>query len=159
MSPTRVRLELALSIRRAEDVALRWHHHVVEILCEHRCREKSDRTQRFLTIINEVMFYWCRNGKNAAWPTRWVEPSSMCSSPVPAMMYCVSSVASMCQPSRFPAQSHTRLLRTRWHHVLHRLQRRQPNERTYRPLPKPQRAQAYLTQRLKSMEPKARFWQ
>src|SRR6266496_6206 len=26
----------------------------------------------------------------------------MCSSPLPAMMYCVSSVASVCQPSRFP---------------------------------------------------------
>src|SRR6266550_845372 len=35
-------------------------------------------------------------------PTRWVVPSSMCSSPVPAMMYCVSSVASVCQRSRFP---------------------------------------------------------
>src|SRR5881275_3138879 len=35
-------------------------------------------------------------------PTRCVEPSSMCSSPSPAMMYCVSSVASVCQPNRFP---------------------------------------------------------
>src|SRR5437762_5147360 len=34
-------------------------------------------------------------------PTGCFEPSSMCSSPLPAMMYCVSLVASVCQPSRF----------------------------------------------------------
>jgi hypothetical protein len=77
---------LALSIWRAEDVTLRGHHHVIEILREHCRCEESDRTQRLLTDIDEVVLYWSGDGKNAAWtyPMSAV-PSSMCSSPVPAM--------------------------------------------------------------------------
>lgn len=38
---------LALPVRRAEDVSLWRHHHVVEVLREHRRREKCDRAQCF----------------------------------------------------------------------------------------------------------------
>ena len=58
---------LALTIWRAEDVTLRGHHHVIEILREHCRCEESDRTQRLLTNIDEVVLYWRRDCKNAAW--------------------------------------------------------------------------------------------
>ena len=45
-------------------MAFRRHHHVVEVLGEHRSREKSDGTQCFLTDINKVVFYRRWNGKN-----------------------------------------------------------------------------------------------
>ena len=57
---------LAFSIRTAEDVAFRRHHHVVEVLGEHRSGEESDGTQCFLTDINEVVFYRRWNGKNTS---------------------------------------------------------------------------------------------
>jgi len=57
---------LALSIRSAEDVDFRRHHHVVEVLSEHRGREKSDGAQCFLADINEVVFYRRWNRKNTA---------------------------------------------------------------------------------------------
>src|SRR5206468_6001161 len=52
-----LRKRLAFSIRSAEDVAFRRHHHVVEVLGEHRSREERDSAQCFLANINEVMFY------------------------------------------------------------------------------------------------------
>jgi hypothetical protein len=72
MTKTSVRCneELALSIWRAKDVTLRRHHHVVESLGEHCRCEESDRTQRLLTDIDEVVLYWPRDCKNAAWTTR-----------------------------------------------------------------------------------------
>ena len=48
-------------------MALRRHHHVVEVLREHRRREESDRAQCFFTDIDEVVLYWRRDSKNAAW--------------------------------------------------------------------------------------------
>jgi hypothetical protein len=56
---------LAFSVRSAEDVAFRRHHHVIEVLGEHRGGEESDGAQCFLTDINEVVFYRRWNGKNA----------------------------------------------------------------------------------------------
>ena len=56
---------LAFPVRSAEDMAFRRHHHVVEILGEHRGGEEGDGGQCFLTDINEVVFYWRWNGKNA----------------------------------------------------------------------------------------------
>ena len=47
-------------------MAFRRHHHVVEVLGEHRSREESDGTQRFFTDINQVVFYRRWNGKNAS---------------------------------------------------------------------------------------------
>jgi hypothetical protein len=61
---------LALSIRGAEDVALWRHHHVVEVLGEHRSRKESNGAQCFLTDINEVVLYRRRNGKTLPGPTR-----------------------------------------------------------------------------------------
>jgi hypothetical protein len=55
---------LTFSIRRAEDVAFRRHHHVVEVLGEHCCGEESDGAQGFFTDINKVVFYGRWNGKN-----------------------------------------------------------------------------------------------
>src|SRR5947208_16922443 len=57
---------LCLSIRSAEDVALRRHHHVVEVLSEHRSREEGDGAQCFVADIDEVMFYRRWNRKNTA---------------------------------------------------------------------------------------------
>jgi len=48
---------LAFSVWNAEDVAFRRHHHVVEVLGEHRGGEESDGAQCFLTDINEGVFY------------------------------------------------------------------------------------------------------
>ena len=47
-------------------MTLRWQHHVIEILREHRRCEKSDRAQRFVSDIYEVVFYGCRQDKDAA---------------------------------------------------------------------------------------------
>jgi hypothetical protein len=55
---------LTFSIWSAEDVSFRRHHHVVEVLGEHRCGKKRDRAQYFLADINEIVFYRSRNGKN-----------------------------------------------------------------------------------------------
>src|SRR4029077_3451436 len=60
------RRRLALSIWSAEDVALRRHHHVVEVWCEHRSREQSDGAQCFLADVDEVVFYRRWNRKNTA---------------------------------------------------------------------------------------------
>ena|SRR5437773_9419821 len=59
--------ESTLAVRGAEDVALRRQHHVVEILGEHCCCEERNRSQRLLTDIDEVVFYWCRDSKNTPW--------------------------------------------------------------------------------------------
>ena len=45
-------------------MAFRRHHHVVEVLGEHRSREESDGAQCFVADINEVVFYRRWNGKN-----------------------------------------------------------------------------------------------
>ena len=42
------------------------HHHVVEVLREHRCREECDRAQRFIPDVDEIVFHRCRQDKNAA---------------------------------------------------------------------------------------------
>jgi hypothetical protein len=47
-------------------VALRRHHHVVEVLCEHRSREESDGAQCFLPDVDEIVFYRRWNRKNTA---------------------------------------------------------------------------------------------
>ena len=47
-------------------MALRRHHHVVEVLSEHRSREESDGAQCFVADIDEVMFYRRWNRKNTA---------------------------------------------------------------------------------------------
>ena len=47
-------------------MALRRHHHVVEVLSEHRSREEGDGAQCFLADIDEVVFYRCWNRKNTA---------------------------------------------------------------------------------------------
>ncbi len=47
-------------------MALGRQHHVVEVLGEHCRREESDCSQRLLTDIDEVLFYWRRDGKNTA---------------------------------------------------------------------------------------------
>jgi len=47
-------------------VALRRHHHVVEVLCEYRSREESDGAQCFLADIDEVVFYRRWNRKNTS---------------------------------------------------------------------------------------------
>ena len=59
-------MRLAFSIRRAEDVTLRRHHHVVEVLREHRSREKRDGAQCFLADINQVVSYRRWNRKNTS---------------------------------------------------------------------------------------------
>jgi hypothetical protein len=63
----RLRESLTLAIRGAENVALRRHHHVVEVLSEHCRGEKRHRTQRLFTDIDEVVLYWRRDCKDAAW--------------------------------------------------------------------------------------------
>jgi hypothetical protein len=66
ISASRFGKRLTLSIWRAEDVALRRHHHVVEVLSEHRSREEGDGAQCFLADIDEVVFYRRWNRKNTA---------------------------------------------------------------------------------------------
>jgi hypothetical protein len=58
------RKRLSFSIWSAEDVRLRRHHHVVEVLGEHRSREESNGAQCFLTDIDQVVFHWRWNGKD-----------------------------------------------------------------------------------------------
>ncbi|MGZ8331021.1 MAG: hypothetical protein ACXWVA_08390 [Rhodoplanes sp.] len=75
----------------------------VEGLGEHRRRKEGDRPQGLLAGIGEIVPDRRRKDKNAARPDRmFAAPSSSRSSPVPERMYCVSSVASVCQPSRPP---------------------------------------------------------
>jgi len=120
------------------------HHHVVESLREHcRCEER-DRTQRLLTNIDKVVLYWRRDCKNTA------------------RAYLVSGTVFHVQLSGAGddvlrlsragsrAQSHRRSLKKRSHRVRHTPQRRQPNGRTHRPLPKLQLAQVCPMQRLNS---------
>ena len=58
-----------------------------------------------LLTIDQIVFHRGREDEDATGSDLWVEPSSMCSPALPAMMYCVSSVASVCQPSRFPGST------------------------------------------------------
>jgi hypothetical protein len=80
----------------------------------------------------------CRTGvgttKTLQGPTACLVPSSRRSSPVPERMYCVSSVASVCQPSRPPGSTHKRSSKIASFHVRHRRQRRRPIAPTGHPL-------------------------
>jgi len=64
--PNRSVARYSFPIGRAEDVSLRWQHHVIEILREHRGREKCDRAQRFVSDVDKIVFRWCRQHENAA---------------------------------------------------------------------------------------------
>jgi hypothetical protein len=66
ISASRFGKRLAFSIRSAENVALRRHHHVVEVLSEHRSCEEGDGTQCFLADIDEVVFHRRWNRKKTA---------------------------------------------------------------------------------------------
>jgi len=57
---------LAIAIRRAENVRLRRHHHLIEGLREHRRGEKGDCAQRVLAGVFEIVTHWRRHDEDAA---------------------------------------------------------------------------------------------
>src|SRR5437588_9184653 len=48
-----VRRALSFAVRRAEDVTLRRHHHIIEVLREHCRCEKRNGAQRFFANIDQ----------------------------------------------------------------------------------------------------------
>src|SRR5712691_4020347 len=65
-------LRLPVAIGRAEDVALRRQHHVVEILREHRRGEERNRPQGLVASVGEVVPHRGRKNEHAAGPDRIV---------------------------------------------------------------------------------------
>jgi hypothetical protein len=91
---------LAVAIRRAEDMALRRQHHLIKVSGKHGCGEEGDGAERLLAGVLEVVPHRRRQNEHAAETDRGgravldIELALW-----PAMTYCVSSVASVCQPS------------------------------------------------------------
>ena len=93
---------LTVPVWGAENMNIRRQHHVVELLREHGRRKERDRPQCLLAGIGEVVPDRGGNDKHAAGADRVLGTVFQARSPVPARMYWVSSVASVCQPSRPP---------------------------------------------------------
>ena len=72
--------------------------HVVERLREHRRGEKGHGPEGFRADIDEIVTQRRREHKDAARAYGMLAAILSSSSPEPAIMYCVSSVASVCQP-------------------------------------------------------------
>ena len=66
----------AFAVGRAEDVGLRRHYHLIEVLGEHRRGEEGDGAQRLLARVLKVMAEQRRQHEDAAGPNRQVLPSS-----------------------------------------------------------------------------------
>jgi len=133
------RKRLSFSIWSAEDVRLRRHHHVVEVLGEHRRREESNGAQCFLTDIDQVVFHWRWNGKD----TPRTDRGRCCHLHVQfpgAGDNVLRLLGGIGYASRAisPARSHKRSWKMRWRHGRHRRRKRQPNELIHHPQPIPQ---------------------
>ena len=60
----------ALAVGRAEDVALRRHHHLIEVLGEHGGGEEGNRTKRLVASVLHVMTHRRRQHEDATGPNR-----------------------------------------------------------------------------------------